>query len=95
MSYSLNSLKGGYIGDNMGGCQNYGPFLGTRNIRRRIIIGTQIGTIILTTTHIGDYYNGLYGALHVLQACAHSSLMWSHLGCNYKPGDNLGGPGTL
>ena len=37
----------------MGGCQNYGPFLGTLNIRGRIIIGTQKGTIILTTTHIG------------------------------------------
>ena len=24
----------------MGGCQNYGPFWGTLNIRRRIIIGT-------------------------------------------------------
>ena len=36
----------------MGGCQNYGPFLGTLNIRGRIIIGTQKGTIILTTTHI-------------------------------------------
>ena len=24
----------------MGGCQNYGPFLGTLNIRGRIIIGT-------------------------------------------------------
>ena len=34
----------------MGGCQNYGPFLGTLNIRGRIIIGTQKGTIILTTT---------------------------------------------
>ena len=37
----------------MGGCQNYGPFLGTLNIRGRILIGTQKGTIILTTTHIG------------------------------------------
>ena len=36
----------------MGGCQNYGPFLGTLNIRCRIIIGTQKGAIILTTTHI-------------------------------------------
>ena len=56
----------------MGGCQNYGFFLGTLNIRGRIIIGTQKGTIILTTTHIylghsldslkggyiGDYYRG-------------------------------------
>ena len=35
-----------------GDCQNYGPFLGTLNLRCRIIIGTQIGTIILTTTHM-------------------------------------------
>ena len=36
----------------MGSCQNYGPFLGTLNIRCRIILGTQKGTLILTTTHI-------------------------------------------
>ena len=36
----------------MGGCQNYSSFLGTLNIRCRIITGTQRGTIILTTTHI-------------------------------------------
>ena len=36
----------------MSGCQNYGPFLGTLNIRGRIIIGTPKGTIILTTTQI-------------------------------------------
>ena len=34
----------------MGGCQNYGPSLGTLNIRCRITLGTQKGTIILTTT---------------------------------------------
>ena len=39
----------------MGGCQNYGPFLGTLDIRGRIIIGTQKGTTILTTTHMGIY----------------------------------------
>ena len=39
----------------MGGCQNYGPFLGTLNNRCRIIIGTQKGTIILTTTHIDPH----------------------------------------
>ena len=27
----------------MGGCQNYGPFLGTLNIRGRTIMGTQNG----------------------------------------------------
>ena len=36
----------------MGGCQNYGPFWGTLNIRCRIIIGIKKGTIILTTNHI-------------------------------------------
>ena len=36
----------------MGGCQNYGPFLGTLTIRCRSRIGTQKGTRILTTTHI-------------------------------------------
>ena len=34
----------------LGGCQNYGPFLGTLNIRGRITIGTPKRTIILTTT---------------------------------------------
>ena len=34
----------------MGGCQNDGLFLGTLNIRCRIIIGIQKGTIILTIT---------------------------------------------
>ena len=41
----------------MGGCQNYGPFLGTLNNRCRGIIGTQKGTIILTTTHMTPRLN--------------------------------------
>ena len=36
----------------MGGCQNYGPLLGTLNTRCHIIIGIQKRTIILTTTHM-------------------------------------------
>ena len=36
----------------MGGCENYGPFLGTLKNKCRIIVGTQKGTIILTTTHM-------------------------------------------
>ena len=36
----------------MGGCQHYGPSLGTLNVRCRIIIRIQNGTIILTTAHI-------------------------------------------
>ena len=34
----------------MGGCQNYGPLLGPLNTRCRIILRTQKGTIIWTTT---------------------------------------------
>ena len=42
----------------MGGGQNYGPVLGTLNIRCRMIIGIQKGAIILTTTHmdVPDYF---------------------------------------
>ena len=36
----------------MDSCQNYGPILGTLNNRCRTIIGTQKGTIILTTTYM-------------------------------------------
>ena len=36
----------------LGGCQNYGPLLGPLNTRCRIILRTQKGTIVLTTTHI-------------------------------------------
>ena len=36
----------------MGGCQIHGPSLGTLNIRCRIIIGSQKGAIIFTTTHM-------------------------------------------
>ena len=37
---------------NMGDYQNHGPLLGSLNTRCRIILGTQKGTIILTTTHM-------------------------------------------
>ena len=40
------------LGVYLGGCQNYGSFLGTLNIRCHIIIGTERGTLILTTTHL-------------------------------------------
>ena len=49
----------------LGGCQNYGPFLGTLNIRGRNIIGTQKRTIILTTSHLygsSSYALGFGGA---------------------------------
>ena len=51
------SLGGGglHIYIYMGGCQNYGPFLGTLNIRCRIRTGAQKGIIILTTAHMCIY----------------------------------------
>ena len=44
----------------MGGCQNYGPFWGTLIIKCRTILGTQKGTLILTTTHISNLYSRHY-----------------------------------
>ena len=35
-----------------------GPFSGTLNIRGRIVIGTQKGTIILTTNHMRGSFKG-------------------------------------
>ena len=49
----------GYVYMYMGACQNCGLFLGTLNIRGRITIGIQKGTIILTTTHIYTHVVGL------------------------------------
>ena len=37
----------------MGGCQNYGPFLGPYYSTTPNIYGAQTGTLILTTTHFG------------------------------------------
>ena len=42
----------------MAGCQNYGPFLGTLNIRGRIIIGIQKGTIIWIPIHMYERNHG-------------------------------------
>ena len=60
LSFALLAGQGGVkpVMRYMGGCQNDGTFLGILNIRCRIIIGIQKGTIILTTTHIGYVYLG-------------------------------------
>ena len=70
----------------MHSCPNYGPFLGTLNIRGRIIIGIQKGTIILTTTHMevhGAYYLLVFG-IGVI-----SEIMSPHIGTvvtkSYEP----------
>ena len=52
----------------MGGCQNYDPFLVTLNIRCRIIIGIQKGTIIFTTRHTSLLKNVLQSP-RGLQSC--------------------------
>ena len=48
-----------YVGMDMNGFQNYGPFFGTLKIKCRIIIGIQKGTRMLTTTHIECWALGL------------------------------------
>ena len=66
----------------MGGCQNDGPFLGTLNIRCRIIIVTQKGTIILTTTHIYIYvYIYIYMSAQAqggVRQLFHRRLCWGY-----------------
>ena len=57
----MNPQPRGRYNPHMGGCQNYGPFLGTLNIRRRIIIGIQKGTISLTTIHMCQKLNSSKG----------------------------------
>ena len=45
------SLSTTLILRDLGGCQNYGPILGTLDNRCRMFFGTQKGILILTTTH--------------------------------------------
>ena len=67
---STGSSKTGII--YMGGCQNYGPFLGPLNNRCRTIIGTQKRTIILTATHMSFTTNRPKGTtLRLPQALGH------------------------
>ena len=40
--------------NSVGGCQNYGPFLGTLTIRGRIILRTQKGPLFWRTTHVAS-----------------------------------------
>ena len=49
---TAESMGKGWFEKQLGGCQNYGPLLGTLSIRCRTIIGIQKGTIILTTTQL-------------------------------------------
>ena len=56
-----------WMPQDMGGCQNYDPFLGALNIRCRIIMGIQKGTIILTTTLLPyNPYITHYNSFHFL-----------------------------
>ena len=70
----------------MAGCQNYGPFWGTLDIRCRIIIGTKKGTIILTTTHMKNVNSTLIQGLLQSQ----DLLLLKRLG---RGGSKTGGAG--
>ena len=63
----------------LGGCQNYGPFLGTlnMNIRCRILIGTQKGTIILTSTHLVCLVSGVMSS-NTMKFCLPELMGSSH-----------------
>ena len=67
----------------MGSFKNYGPFLATLNIRCRIIIRTQKGTIILTTTHIVIIFS-MYVEGSGLRALVFSSGC-SQVSCWFNP----------
>ena len=54
----------------MGGCQKYVPFLGTLNIRCRIILGIQKATIMLTTTPTHMAPSGLLGPRWAINRCS-------------------------
>ena len=67
----------------MGGCQNYGPSLGTLNIRCRIIIVIPEGTIILTTTHMTylciwgfPKIRGTFLAVPIVRTIVYWGLYW-------------------
>ena len=64
----------------MGSCQNYGPFLGTLNNRCRIIIGTQKGTLILTTTYVCVWL-GVMCLLFCLKGERMESGVWDQAVC--------------
>ena len=66
----------------MGSCQNYGSFLGTLNIRCRIEIRTQKGTIILTTTHMK------FLTCDVTDATAMQGALQGSLGFDHGPDSN-------
>ena len=56
----------GLITLHMGGCQNYGTFLGTLNNRCRSIIGTQKGTINLDNHPFGGSWAVTSGVISPL-----------------------------
>ena len=68
----------------MGSCQNYGPFWGTLNIRCRIIIRTQNGNIILTTTHMDLGWLVMGFALPVIKGMGIMMFQLSSFYCNMK-----------
>ena len=66
-----------------------GPFLGTQKIRCRIIIGTQKGTIILTTTHM-VYTCSLVGILRLRLGPDYRCRLETPPEFGLKTGENIG-----
>ena len=67
----------------MGGCQNYGPFLGTLNIRCRILIGIQKGTLIDNHPH------NLYWGLKDPKSCRDAEVRGARLLAVHGHGGSL------
>ena len=53
-----------FLCTHVSGCQNYGPVLGPLNTRCRIVLRTQKGTMILTTTHLRAHMSERTECLH-------------------------------
>ena len=69
----------------MGSCQNYGPFLGTLNIRCCIIIGVQKGNRIMTTIHIGFGVSGSGSRVWDLEfKIGDKGIDWDYIGVMEK-----------
>ena len=71
----------------MGSCQNYGPFLGTLNNRCRTILGTQQGTTILTSRSKGPGFRrqGFTEALTQTKLCTKTHTVRVHEMLNLSP----------
>ena len=71
-------------------CQNEGPFLGTLNHRCRIVIGTQKGTIIFTTTQVYAMQGSLQREASFPGRGSTNRAQCPHVGRLLRPGEDRG-----